>query len=120
MIYLNNAATSFPKPASVLDAVARAMREAPSASARSVGDNNGSAIVDRCRELLANLFSASRPDQIILTSGATESLNLAIRGLSLQGTHVITTAIEHNSVLRPLRRLESDGAIALSIVDCDG
>ncbi|MCX6135963.1 MAG: aminotransferase class V-fold PLP-dependent enzyme [Ignavibacteriales bacterium] len=120
MIYLNNAATSFPKPVSVLNAVERAMREAPSTSARSGGEISSSAIIVRCRELLAKLFLASHSDQIILTSGATESLNLVIRGLPLQGTHVITTAIEHNSVLRPLRRLEASGAIVLSIVDCDG
>jgi cysteine desulfurase / selenocysteine lyase len=119
MIYLNNAATSFPKPASVLEAASRAMREAPSTHARSVSDADENTYEVHCRVSLARLFSAPRPDQIILTSGATESLNLVIRGLQLQGRHVITTSIEHNSVLRPLRRLESAGVIVLSIIKCD-
>lgn len=119
MIYLNNAATSFPKPKAVLEAVTKILSNVPFHASRVGVDIQQEDIIFACRQKLAQLFNAPNPNQIVFTSGSTESLNLAIRGLNLKDQHVITTAIEHNSVLRPLKRLESQGKIRLSIVDCN-
>ncbi|MBN2315896.1 MAG: aminotransferase class V-fold PLP-dependent enzyme [Sedimentisphaerales bacterium] len=119
MYYLNNAATSFPKPKEVIEAVDTYLQSAPFHSGRVGFEMQAEDVITTCRQKLAQLFNADTPDNIIFTSGATESLNLAILGLNLIGGHVITTAIEHNSVLRPLKTLDRDGGIELSIVDCD-
>jgi cysteine desulfurase / selenocysteine lyase len=118
LVYLNNAATSFPKPASVLEAVTRAMSSIPSEPGRGTGGNEDP--VADCRRVLASFFGVDDPRRVILTSGATESLNLLIMGTGLESGHVVTTSAEHNSVLRPLARLESEGRISLTIVACDG
>ena len=119
MIYLNNAATSFPKPTTVTEAVTKYLKTTPFHSARVGFELQSKDPIRSCRKKLATLFKVENPEDIIFTSGSTESLNLAILGLNLFGGHVITTAIEHNSVLRPLKTLEREGKIALSIVDCD-
>ncbi len=134
MIYLNNAATSFPKPPEVVKAVSEYMGSVPFHCLRTgfiprlrsfrqagqAGQEGGEEdVISACRQKLADLFNAEDASDIIFTSGATEALNLAIRGLDLKGGHVVTTLIEHNSVLRPLRRLEKAGDIELSIVGCD-
>ncbi|HSV98989.1 MAG TPA: aminotransferase class V-fold PLP-dependent enzyme [Sedimentisphaerales bacterium] len=118
MIYLNNAATSFPKPPEVHRAVAECLHSEPFHADRVGFDRSAHNVIRGCRENLARLFQASDPDSIVLTSGATESLNLALFGSCLRG-HVVTTAIEHNSVLRPLRRLEKAGRIRKTVVSCD-
>lgn len=119
MIYLNNAASSFPKPQAVIKAVYDYINSIPVNTAR-VGfvkqDHNA---VDICREQIAQLFNIKDPNNIMFTSGSTESLNLALFGLNLKGKHVITTAIDHNSVLRPLKTMEKQRLIQLSIVECD-
>ncbi len=117
-IYLNNAATSYPKPERVINAVIACIASLPFHSLRAGYDMTEGDVVSSCREKLARLFNVDNPSNIFFTSGSTESLNLALNGLDLEG-HVITTAIEHNSVYRPLKRLESRGSIALTIVDCD-
>lgn len=119
MIYLNNAATSFPKPKEVTAAINDYLQFPPFHSGRVGFEMQAEDVITACRQKLAQLFNADNSDNIIFTSGATESLNLAILGLNLVGSHVITTAIEHNSVLRPLKTLERDGDIELAIVDCD-
>ena len=119
MIYLNNAATSFPKPDKVRHAVELCLQTPPFHALRTGYDTQQADVMFACREALAALFNVQNPERIVFTSGATEALCLAIFGLELRNTHVITTAIEHNSVLRPLKTLERDGAIELTIVACD-
>jgi len=119
MIYLNNAATSFPKPESVIEAVNNYNRGLPFHSLRSGSVNHQTDFVLELRENLRRLFNADSPDQIVLTSGATHSLNLIIRGLLKENDHVITTWTEHNSVLRLLKTLEQQRFISLSLVECD-
>jgi len=119
MIYLNNAATSFPKPESVIQAVNDYNRGLPFHAMRSDFSDRTKDIVSDVREKLRHLFNAECPDQIILTSGATHSLNLIIRGVLEKSDHVVTSWTEHNSVLRLLKTLEKKGFIQLSLVECD-
>jgi len=119
MIYFNNAATSFPKPPEVIEAVKEYISSIPFHSARAGFDFEEEDVAFACRTKLAKLFNAPEPEQIVFTSGSTESLNLAIKGLELYKAHVVTTGIEHNSVIRPLKHLELDGKIKLTFVDCD-
>ncbi len=117
-IYLNNAATGYPKPDNVLNAVHEYLRRVPS-SARRSGVKDGEDILAECRHKLAALFHAPEAEQMVFTAGGTESLNLAILGSTFKDSHIITTTTEHNSVLRPLKKLEADGVIQLSIVACN-
>ena len=118
MIYVDNAATTLPKPPAVSQAVVKAMASFGGAGR---GSHPAALAASRCiyaaRSAVGQLFGAS-PERVAFTSNATESLNIAIQGLLGSGDHVITTALEHNSVLRPLYRLESRG-MELSIVGCD-
>lgn len=113
MIYLDNAATGFPKS----DAVLRAMQEAfvscgnPSRSSHTPA-RNGDRILFRCRQLLAERFG-STPENVILTKNATEALNMAIKGLYRPGGEVLTSTLEHNAVLRPLHALRIAQEITL-------
>jgi cysteine desulfurase / selenocysteine lyase len=118
MIYLNNAATTFPKPRKVNDTVAAYLDTEPVHAGRVGFERQKEDTVWVCRQKLAELLGAEDPSHIVLTSGATESLNLALSGSDLTG-HVVTTAIEHNSVLRPLHRLSRERGFALTVVDCD-
>ncbi|MBN1593414.1 MAG: aminotransferase class V-fold PLP-dependent enzyme [Candidatus Coatesbacteria bacterium] len=118
-IYLNNAATSYPKPEPVLRSIADLLNRPPFHHARTGFEHEAVDIVGECRKELAALFGAPDPNRIIFTSGSTESLNLALYGLPLKGKHVVTTTIEHNSVLRPLKTMEREGLITISIVGCD-
>ncbi len=119
MIYLNNAATTYPKPQDTLDAVNLCITEPPLHSARSGSGEEGIDIVAETRALLAKLFNAPNPNNIIFTSGSTESLNLAIKGLKLSDCHVVATTIEHNSVIRPLNALQEKGLIDVDFAVCD-
>ncbi|MCP4547864.1 MAG: aminotransferase class V-fold PLP-dependent enzyme [bacterium] len=119
MIYFNNAATGYPKPPEVLAAFRRGLEEPPFDHSRSGHETAGEDPAATCRLRLARLLNVDDPADIALSSGATESLNLAIFGLDLEGGHVITSMAEHNSVLRPLKHLERTGGIELSIVPCD-
>ncbi len=118
MIYLNNAATSFPKPREVHEAIASHLASVPFHAGRVGFDRQREDAVWICRQRLATLFGVEDPTHIVFTSGATESLNLALFGSNLKG-HVVTTAIEHNSVLRPLQRLRRERGLELTVVDCD-
>jgi len=119
MIYLDNAATTYKKPDAVIDAVSQALRGMGNAG-RSSGNAslNAARVVYDTREKLASLFGASSPSRIAFTLNATMALNTAIEGLIDPGDHVITTAMEHNSVLRPLYRKQKEG-VELTILPAD-
>lgn len=120
MIYLDNAATTLHKPPQVIQAVVEAMQTLGNA-ARGAHENSlqASRMIYDTRCALARLFGFSHPERVIFTANATESLNLALNGLFSPGDHVITTDLEHNSVLRPLYRLENRGIITLDFVPAD-
>ncbi len=119
MVYLNNCATSYPKPISVYENIEKYIRNIPSDYSRSGGINGSIDYIAKTREIIAEMFSVKKAEQVIFTSGATEALNLVIKGVLYKGDHVITTETEHNSVLRPLKTLEQKGTIEISIVECD-
>ena len=117
MIYLDNAATTQRKPQQVIDAVVQAMTTLGNASRGAhEGALQASRTIYDTRCKVARLFGCSRADHVVFTCNATEALNIAIHGTLNPGDHVITTDMEHNSVLRPLSRLESEGSISLSFV----
>ncbi|WBW97617.1 aminotransferase class V-fold PLP-dependent enzyme [Oceanirhabdus sp. W0125-5] len=120
-LYANNAATSFPKPKSVISGITNCLTSISSNPGRSASFSNleGSRIVFECRENLCKLFNFDSPENIIFTSNITHSLNMLINGCVQKGWHVITTSMEHNSVLRPLKALSEKGIIELDIIDCD-
>ena len=107
MIYLDNGATTLQKPECVKEALLEAMASMGN-SGRGVHDASlyAGRIIYRARESLAELLGAAAPEQVVFTANATESLNLVLGGLFRPGDHVITTVCEHNSVLRPLYRLQ--------------
>src|SRR5438876_481409 len=110
-IYFDNAATSWPKPATVSAAMSDCLSDAGGNPGRSGHRMSIAAarIVEDARESLAELFHVEDPARIILTHNATHALNLALYGLLKPGDHVVTTSLEHNSVMRPLRHLETLG-----------
>jgi cysteine desulfurase / selenocysteine lyase len=117
-VYLNNAATSFPKPPGMSREVAACLEQMPRHPGRSGATAED--ILFLCRQELARLLKTGDPGQIVLCKHATEALNLAILGLGLENHDmVITSAGEHNSVLRPLYRLEKKGQIKIKILPCD-
>ncbi len=118
-IYFDNAATSWPKPAECCEAISRALSTPlgnPGRSGHSMSIASARIVLE-AREAAARLFMIDDPMQIIFTKNATEALNLAIFGQVRLGDHVITTSMEHNSVMRPLRHLETLG-IDLTVVPC--
>lgn len=110
MIYLDNAATTIHKPPEVAEVVKQAILTAGNAArgAHSVS-LSASRTVFETRQKLAQLFSCPRPDHVVFTMNSTEALNIAIYGLLSSGDHVISTDLEHNSVLRPLYDLQTRG-----------
>jgi cysteine desulfurase family protein len=123
-IYLDNAATSWPKPEAVYAAVDDWQRRVGSSYARgtSAAAEEARGVVDRARRAVATLLGESDPRRVIFTSGGTEGLNLALFGLLRPGDHVVATVCEHNAVLRPLNWLsgpESLCPIEVTWVDCD-
>ena len=119
MIYFDNAATTLRKPPCVAQAVAEALCSMGN-SGRGVheGALSASRIIYNTRAALAQLFGAESPERIAFTANATQALNTAIKGILNPGDHVITTALEHNSVLRPLYELEERG-LQLTILPAD-
>ena len=119
MIYFDNAATTMRKPDCVVQAVTEAMCSLGN-SGRGVhsGALSASRIIYDTRAALAQLFGAENPERITFTANSTESLNMAIKGVLNPGDHVITTALEHNSVLRPLYEMEDLG-VELTILPAD-
>ena len=120
MIYLDNAATTIHKPACVAEAVCRAIGTLGNAS-RGAHPASLDALmtVTTARAQLADFFHAPSADRVIFTHNATEALNIAILGSFLPGDHVITTVLEHNSVLRPLYFLQREKGISLTILPAD-
>ena len=119
-VYFDNAATSFPKPDPVVRVVSDFMTRAggnPGRSGHRLSVESGEIVFD-ARERAARLFGVKNPMRVIMTSGATEALNLAILGLLRGGGHAVTTSMEHNSAARPLKELEKRGVISLTVVQC--
>ena len=119
MIYFDNAATTMQKPFCVVQAVTEAMCSLGN-SGRGIhgGALSASRTIYETRAVLAQLFGAESPEQIAFTANATQALNIAIKGVLKPGDHVITTALEHNSVLRPLYEMEDHG-VQLTILPAD-
>ena len=119
MIYLDNAATTMKKPQCVIDAVVNAMTHMGNAGrGANEASLDASRIIYDTREKISDLFNLKNPSRVAFTCNSTESLNTAIKGVLTNKDHAITTALEHNSVLRPLYELEREG-MELSIVPCD-
>ena len=119
MIYFDNAATTIRKPDCVLQAVTEAMCSLGNPGRGVHGSAlSASRIIYQTRTVLAQLFGAESPERIAFTANSTQALNTAIKGVLKPGDHVITTALEHNSVLRPLYELENQGA-ELTILPAD-
>lgn len=119
-VYLDNAATSFPKPPGVVEAMVHFMNDVGANPGRGAYDAAFEAgrIIFEARQLMAELVGAGDPSQIIFTSNVTTSLNIALKGLLKQGSHVITTSMEHNSVMRVLYALEKTRGIEVSRIKC--
>jgi cysteine desulfurase / selenocysteine lyase len=121
--YLDHAATSFPKPPGVAAAVARYLTEVGVAAGRGSHDraNAATRLLASCRERLARLLGVRDAARIVFTLNATDALNLALRGLLRGRDRVVTTVMEHNSVLRPLRSFEERGGVVIRVgADRDG
>ena len=120
MIYLDNAATTLHKPPQVMEAVLHSMITMGNAARGAHGGAlEASRTVFGTREKLARLFSCRRADHVVFTANSTEALNIAINGTIHRGDHVISTDCEHNSVLRPLYRLEEERGVELDFVPAD-
>jgi cysteine desulfurase family protein len=123
VIYFDNAATSWPKPPGVVEAMTRFMENVganPGRSGHHLSVEAGR-IVYEARELVAELFNVADPLRVVFGANVTEALNLALRGYLRAGDHVVTSSMEHNSVMRPLRALAADAgrqAIDLTVVPC--
>jgi len=121
-IYLDNAATTFPKPPGVLANMVDIYQRIGVSPGRGSYDLAFDAedLVYGTRERLAQLFGAADPHRVIFAANATDALNLAIQGLVKPGDHVVSTRLEHNSVLRPLFHLRQQGLIEYDLVPFDG
>jgi len=119
MIYFDNAATSWPKPPDVAEAMLHFMSEIGASAGRSAHRQAvaSSRIVYDAREAVADLFNAPDPLRVVFGLNVTEALNLALRGYLCPGDHVITSSMEHNAVMRPLRQLEREG-VELTVLPC--
>lgn len=120
-IYMDNAATSFPKPPEVTEAMVHFMQNIGANPGRSRHDQSEEAsfVVEEAREKLALLINAPDPKRIVFTLNATESLNTVIYGVLNPGDHVLITQMEHNSVIRPVRHLEREGIVTVTVAPCD-
>ena len=120
MIYLNNAATSWPKPSSVKEAVQACLTDTPASQFRGGSNILNKDIQQQCREALSRLFKIDDPSGIFFTSGATESLNTVLCGMDYgeTGRGVLVTQTEHNSVLRPLMNVVARKGHPITVVPC--
>ncbi|HJJ36521.1 MAG TPA: aminotransferase class V-fold PLP-dependent enzyme [Methanocorpusculum sp.] len=120
MIYLDNAATTLKKPQEVIDAVVFALGSMGNSSRGThAAGISATEIIYRARKKIAKFFGCNRTDHVIFTSNVTEALNIAIFGLFSPKDHIITTDLEHNSVLRPLYRLTEEFGIQVDFVHAD-
>jgi len=120
-IYLDNAATSFPKPQEVTEAMHWLIQEISLSPGRSAHRFSlaASRVIFEARELVANFFGCPDSSRVVFTSNVTEALNVGIFGLLAPGDQVLTTGMEHNSVMRPLRHLEKTRGVVLAILPTD-
>ena len=120
MIYLDNAATSVMRPQCVVDAVCRAMTTIGNPGRGACAESlDAGRVVWECRERLASLLGCARPDHVCFAPNSTAALNTAINGLVRPGAHVVTTVMEHNSVLRPLNRLAAERGVRVEHTGTD-
>lgn len=119
-VYLDNSATSFPKPDCVIEAMEYYFHKIGANAGRSAHARaqEASRMVFEAREAVAQLINAPDSSRVAFTAGTTEGLNIAVMGLLETGDHVITTSMEHNSVMRPLRYLEEERDITVDVVQC--
>lgn len=119
-IYLDNAATSWPKPETVWQAVDDYQRRLGAPAGRGAYHEAAEVerLVNQCRQRLAALIGAGEPQRIVFTLNGTDSLNQALHGLLRPGDHVVTSVCEHNSVLRPLRHWQDHGDVRVTYVGC--
>jgi cysteine desulfurase family protein len=121
MLYLDNAATTWPKPERVRRAVQEWLENgsgSPGRGSHAFAQRAGE-IISQTRRRLARFFNAPDENRLVFCASATDALNLALKGLLEQGDHVLISAMEHNSVLRPLRGLQRERGIHLEIIPCD-
>lgn len=121
MIYFNNAATSWPKPESVYQEVDQFFRNSGMNPGRSGSAEtlDSARLIFRTRENIADFFSIKDSAHLVFNSGATESLNTVLKGVLKSGDHVITSKMEHNSILRPLERLKTERKIEVDYINLD-
>jgi cysteine desulfurase family protein len=118
-LYFDNCATSFPKPAAVAEAMSRHLNETGGTYGRSAYPRilNSTRLVEQCRDQLAGWMGTSEAGNIIFTANATTALNLMIQGICKRGGHVLTSAMEHNAIARPLEHLRQLGLIEWELLD---
>lgn len=120
MIYLDNAATTMRKPQTVIDAVMQAMCSLGNAGRGATsGALDAARTIHACRAKLARLLGCPRADHVCFTSNSTAALNTVINGVVRRGDRVVTTVLEHNSVLRPLNRLTAEQGVTVEHAGCD-
>ena len=120
MIYLDNAATTMHKPQTVIDAVTQAMCSLGNAGRGATsGALDAARTIHACRAKLARLLGCPRADHVCFTPNSTAALNTAINGVVRPGDRVVTTVLEHNSVLRPLNRLTAERGVTVERAGCD-
>lgn len=119
-IYLDNAATTFPKPLEVIQEMTEYMTYYGGNAGRGSSSTSlkSSKIVYECREILCDFFNFHKSENVIFTSNITSSLNILFLSIIREGWHVITSSMEHNSVLRPLFKLQQEGKIELDVIQC--
>jgi cysteine desulfurase family protein len=116
VIYLDHAATSFPKPEEVyrgMEAFVRASGANPGRGGHRLAIE-AEAMIQETRALVTRLFGCPRPERVVFALNASDALNMAIKGVVRRGDHVVTSVLEHNSISRPLNRMERDGVITLT------
>ncbi|HDK7139831.1 TPA: aminotransferase class V-fold PLP-dependent enzyme [Clostridium botulinum] len=119
-VYLDNAATTYPKPEKVYSSILNYMKNIGASPGRGGYENalTGDRMVYKCRQSLINLFNFNKIENVVFTSNITASLNILIKSIVKDGWHVITSSMDHNSVIRPLVSLEKSNKIELDILNC--
>lgn len=120
-MYFDNAATTFPKPSCVCDAVDHWMRFGAAAAGRGShsGSHDAARIIEQCRAQLAKLLDVTSPEQVVFTLNCTDSLNTVFRGFLNRGDRVLASSLDHNSVLRPLHAMTVQNGITMDIIEFD-
>ena len=120
LVYLDNAATSLWRPPEVVEAVCRALTSMGNAGRGATAESLDAArVVSSCREAVASLFGCANSDHVCFTANSTEALNISVSGLVGKGDRIVTTVLEHNSVLRPLARMADERDAQVCYAGCD-